>query len=170
MAATSALWELGARELRQLYLSREVSPVDVVQATLSRIDELNPSLNAYVEITAEVALGHARQAERAYAKRDGVQTPSLLGVPASIKDNLATRGIRTTMGSRLLADWVPEFDAAVVQRFRNAGIALLGKTNTSEFGWKGDAGNPLFGPTRNPWRLDRTSGGSSGGAAAAVAS
>jgi Asp-tRNA(Asn)/Glu-tRNA(Gln) amidotransferase A subunit family amidase len=91
-------------------------------------------------------------------------------VPVSIKDNLATDRIRTTMGSRLLQDWIPDFDAVVVEPIRAAGAVILGKTNTSEFGWKADAGNLLIGPTFNPWRLERTSGGSSGGAAAAVAS
>jgi aspartyl-tRNA(Asn)/glutamyl-tRNA(Gln) amidotransferase subunit A len=87
----------------------------------------------------------------------------------SIKDNLPTRGIPTTMGSRLLADWVPDRDAVAVERLRAGGAVLLGKTNTSEFGWKGDAGNLLAGPTCNPWNLDLTSGGSSGRAAAGTA-
>ena len=94
---------------------------------------------------------------------------ALCGVPVSIKDMIATRGVRTTMGSLVLQDWVPDFDSPVAERLRNAGATLLGKTTTCEFGWKADSGNRVVGPARNPWRPDRTPGGSSGGAAAAVA-
>jgi Asp-tRNA(Asn)/Glu-tRNA(Gln) amidotransferase A subunit family amidase len=169
--AAMALWQLTASELRQHYLARELSPVEVVKVILERIELFNPVLNAYILVAGDVARSHARSAEAVFARRDGAhENLPLLGVPASIKDNLATSGLRTTMGSRLLADWVPDFDAVVVERLRAAGAIVLGKTNTSEYGWKGDAGNLLVGPTRNPWQLDRSSGGSSGGAAAAVVS
>jgi aspartyl-tRNA(Asn)/glutamyl-tRNA(Gln) amidotransferase subunit A len=170
VASGPALWQLTASELRERYVAGSLSPVEVVDAILDRIELVNPALNAYVLITPDLARSQARAAESLFARRDGshVHLP-LLGIPASIKDNLATRGIRTTMGSRLLEHWVPDFDAVVVERLRAAGAVVLGKTNTSEFGWKGDAGNLLFGPTRNPWNRDRSSGGSSGGAAAAVA-
>lgn len=170
MTSGAALWQLTASELRERYVAGSLSPVEVVDAVLERIELVNPALGAYILITADLARSQARAAESLFARRDGshVHLP-LLGIPASIKDNLATRGIRTTMGSRLLEHWVPDFDAVVVERLRAAGAVVLGKTNTSEFGWKGDAGNLLFGPTRNPWNRDRSSGGSSGGAAAAVA-
>jgi aspartyl-tRNA(Asn)/glutamyl-tRNA(Gln) amidotransferase subunit A len=171
MAATLAVWQLTANELRRRYVARELSPVEVVEAILERIELVNPAINAYILVTSDLAMSQARAAEAAFARDDGShERLALLGVPASIKDNLATSGLRTTMGSRLLEDWIPDFDAAVVGRLRAAGAIVLGKTNTSEFGWKGDAGNLLFGPTRNPWQPDRSSGGSSGGAAAAVAS
>ena len=108
----------------------------------------------------------ATAAERAYA--DGTAGP-LAGVPVSIKDLTPTRGIRTARGSLIDPDWVPDFDAPIVERLYAAGAVMLGKTNTPELGWKGDSGNRVFGPSYNPWRLERTPGGSSGGAAAAVA-
>lgn len=171
MAATPAIWQLTAGELRRHYIARDLSPVETVETVLERIDLLNPQLSAYISVTSELARSQARSAEATFGRQDrSYEAFPLLGVPASIKDNLATRGLRTTMGSRLLEKWVPEFDAVVVERLRAAGAIVLGKTNTSEFGWKGDAGNLLIGPTRNPWQLERSSGGSSGGAAAAVAS
>ncbi len=163
-------WALSAAELRQHYLAGELSPVDVTQAILDRLDELNPTLNAFIHVTRDLALSQASLAERAFRRRESSpELLPLLGIPVSIKDNLPTRGIPTTMGSRLFENWVPHQDAAAVERLRAGGVVLLGKTNTSEFGWKGDAGNLLAGPTHNPWDLDRTSGGSSGGAAAAAA-
>jgi aspartyl-tRNA(Asn)/glutamyl-tRNA(Gln) amidotransferase subunit A len=166
-AASDELIHLSASELRRLYRSREVSPVDVTRAILDRIDKLNDSLNAFVTVAHEDALRQARRAERELAA-DPADKP-LLGVPVSFKDLTPTRGIRTTRGSLLWQDWVPDFDAPVVERARAAGAIVLGKTNTCEFGWKGDAGNRLVGPTYNPWNRARTAGGSSGGAAAAVA-
>ncbi|MFN8593398.1 MAG: amidase [Thermomicrobiales bacterium] len=159
------VWSTGT-ELIDLYKRRAVSPIEVTQAVLRRIEQINPALNAFVTITPELAMRQARDAERAYAQ--GTAGP-LAGVPVSIKDLTPTRGIRTTRGSLLSADWIPEDDAPVVERLYAAGAVMLGKTNTPELGWKGDSGNRVFGPTYNPWRRDRTAGGSSGGAAAAVA-
>ena len=163
--------QLTARELRAAYGARELSPVAVIEAVLGRIERLNGDLTAFVTVTADEALQAAAAAERVLCGGDGADGPggALCGVPISIKDMIVTRDVRTTIGSLLLADWVPEFDTPTSERLRAARAPLLGKTTTSEFGWKGDSGNRVNGPARNPWRLDRTAGGSSGGAAAAVA-
>ncbi len=155
-----------ATELVERYRTRELSPVEVTQAVLDRIERLNPPLNAFVTVTSERALADARRAEEAYINGD---PPPLAGVPTSIKDLVPTKGIRTTRGSLLEPNWVPDFDPVFVQRLYDAGIVMLGKTNTPEGGWKGETTNRVAGTTRNPWNLDRTPGGSSGGASAAVA-
>jgi aspartyl-tRNA(Asn)/glutamyl-tRNA(Gln) amidotransferase subunit A len=157
---------LSASELRDRYRTKALSPVEVTRAILDRIDRLNPVLNAFTVVTAELALEQAHAAERAYAAGDA---PPLAGIPISIKDLTPTRGIRTARGSLLNPDWVPDEDAPVVERLYAAGAVMLGKTNTPELGWKGDSGNRVFGPSFNPWDLTKTPGGSSGGAAAAVA-
>jgi aspartyl-tRNA(Asn)/glutamyl-tRNA(Gln) amidotransferase subunit A len=156
-----------ASELIERYRRRELSPVEVTTAVLERIDRINPTLNAFVTVTHDLALRNARDAERAYARGEA---GALAGVPVSIKDLTPTKGIRTARGSLLSADWVPEEDAPIVERLYAAGAVMLGKTNTPELGWKGDSGNRVFGPTFNPWNREKTAGGSSGGAAAAVAS
>jgi aspartyl-tRNA(Asn)/glutamyl-tRNA(Gln) amidotransferase subunit A len=157
---------LSAVDLRRHFIARELSPVEVTRATLRRIEDLNPALNAFVTITSDRALAEAHTAETQY--RSGGLPPPLAGIPGSLKDLTATKGVRTTRGSLLTADWVPDFDAPLVTRLRDAGMVLLGKTNTPELGWKGDSGNRVSGATHNPWRHGATPGGSSGGAAAAV--
>jgi aspartyl-tRNA(Asn)/glutamyl-tRNA(Gln) amidotransferase subunit A len=164
----SELVWLSANELLERYRARELSPVEATAAVLARIEALDPTLNAFVTVTPELALAAARAAERAYAGPE--PPPALCGVPVSVKDVVPTAGVRTTMGSRLFADWVPDADAPLVERLRGAGAVPLGKTTVPEFGWKGDSGNPVNGPARNPFDPARTAGGSSGGAAAAVAS
>jgi aspartyl-tRNA(Asn)/glutamyl-tRNA(Gln) amidotransferase subunit A len=159
---------LSALELRERYAKRELSPVEVVEEVLEQIERLNPALNAFVTPTPELAREQARSAEDAFRRSDTEGRP-LLGIPYSVKDTIVTKGIRTTMGSRTLADWVPDVDAPAVERCREAGGVMLGKTNSPEFGWKGETTNALFGSTSNPWDLALTPGGSSGGAAAAVA-
>jgi aspartyl-tRNA(Asn)/glutamyl-tRNA(Gln) amidotransferase subunit A len=161
IAWTSAL------ELRELYRSGELSPVEVTQATLDRIERINPSLNAIVYVTADAALDAARAAEDAY--RSGEVDRPLLGVPFTVKDNIQTKGIRSTLGSLMFKDFVPELDPPPVERSYAAGGVLLGKTNTPEFGWKGETTNRVYGTTYNPWNLELTPGGSSGGGSAAVA-
>ena len=165
MSDTSIPW-LSATELIAAYRARAISPVEVTEALLARIQRLNPTINAFTDITADLALQQARAAAEAY----GNGTAGLLaGVPVTIKDVAFTKGIRTARGSKIYADAVPEFDSPVVARTLEAGAVLLGKTTTPEFGWKGETSSPLTGATRNPWNLDRTPGGSSGGAAACVA-
>ena len=158
---------LSALDLRKLYQRREVSPVEVTRAVLSHIDQIDSTINAFVTVTPEMALEQARAAELAYGNSE--TPPPLAGIPVSLKDLTPTKGIRTTRGSLLSKDWVPEFDAPIVERLYAAGVVLLGKTNTPERGWKGDSGNRVVGPAQNPWKHGRTAGGSSGGAAAAVA-
>ena len=164
---TSDICYLSALELIDLYRKRELSPVEATDAVLDRIEHLNPQLNAYVTVTADLARRQARTAEQMYA--GGEEPPPLAGVPLSLKDLTPTRGIRTTRGSLLYKDWIPDYDAPVTERVYAAGAVLLGKTNTPEMGWKGDAGNRVVGPAHNPWKHGRTPGGSSGGAAAAIA-
>lgn len=167
MANEDFCW-LPATELAALIRRKKVSPVEVVQATLDRIDRLNPQLNAYVTLTRESALTEAGAAERALMKK-GVKLGPLHGVPFSVKDLVITKGVRTTFGTPLFRDNVPNEDAPFVERMKAAGAILIGKTNTPTFGWIGATHNLLFGATRNPWNLDCTPGGSSGGASAAVA-
>ena len=134
---------------------------------LRRISALNPSLNAYTTITAEQALESARAADQALLRGE-TQGP-LHGIPISIKDLEITKGIRSTAGSLLFKDHIPLQDSIVVERVRKSGAIILGKTNTPEFGFSGTTENRLGDACRNPWNTDRTSGGSSGGAGAAVA-
>jgi aspartyl-tRNA(Asn)/glutamyl-tRNA(Gln) amidotransferase subunit A len=158
---------LSATELVGRYGAGELSPVEVVEAVLERIGRLNPRLGAYCTVVEESARAEAKVAEA--KQRRGEPLGALHGVPVSIKDLTLTKGIRTTRGSLLFRDYVPDFDPPLVERLRAAGAIVLGKTNTPEFGWKGVTDNRLFPPSRNPWQLERTAGGSSGGAGAAVA-
>ncbi|MBI2287476.1 MAG: amidase, partial [Chloroflexi bacterium] len=134
---------------------------------LFRIERLNPKINAYCTLVAESARQQARVAEAKVMK--GEIAGPLHGVPISIKDLIFTRGIRTTGGSRIYQNFIPEQDAVVVERLKAAGAIIIGKTNTSEFGWTAITDNRLFGATRNPWNTGFNAGGSSGGAAASVA-
>jgi Asp-tRNA(Asn)/Glu-tRNA(Gln) amidotransferase A subunit family amidase len=156
-----------AASLAAAIARREVSPVEVVEATLARIARLQPALNAFVTVTAEEALAAARRAEERVMRGDPLGP--LHGVPVSAKDTLWTAGVRTTMGSAIHADFVPPADAAVVARLRAAGAILVGKTTTPEYAHKGVTDSPLLGVTRNPWSPAHTCGGSSGGAAVAAA-
>ncbi|HEY7030388.1 MAG TPA: amidase [Thermomicrobiales bacterium] len=152
-------------EIAEQIRTRAVSPVEVVEASLRRADELSPSLNAYITVLGERAVAEAREAEREIAV--GNYRGPLHGVPVSVKDIFATKGVRTTSGSRILADFVPDEDATVVRRLREAGAILIAKANTFQFACSPP--HPDFGPTRNPWDLSRTTRGSSSGSAAAVA-
>lgn len=166
--ATSELTWLPATTLAGLIRRRKVSPVEVVDAVLERIEKLNPRLNAFVTLTAEQARRDARAAERALGRRSARPGP-LHGVPFAVKDLVITRGVRTTFGTPLYRDHVPTEDAPMVARLRAAGGIMLGKTNTPTFGWIGATHNLVFGVTRNPWNPALTPGGSSGGASAACA-
>ena len=160
-----------AAELARLVASRKLSPVELVDATLGRIERSQPTLNAFITICADEARAAAREAEAAAmrgAKGDHKLGP-LHGVPFAVKDLVNTKGVRTSFGSFALADNVPAADSPAVARLKAAGAILVGKTTTPEFGHKCFTEAPLFGRTANPWDLSRTCGGSSGGAAAAVA-
>lgn len=156
-----------ATQLAAAIRAKDLSPVEVIDAFLARIERLNPELNAYCTLTAESARTTAREAEATVLQ--GAASGPLHGVPFSLKDLTPTKGIRTTFGSKIFEHHVPTEDAILVERLRAAGGILLGKTNTPEFGCKGMTDNKVFGTTYNPWNLERTPGGSSGGAGAAVA-
>src|SRR5262245_36873514 len=167
MTTTRDLTFTPAVELARLYRRRAVSPLEVVQAALTRIDAVNPQVNAFVTLVRDEALREARRATA--AMRRGRVLPPLFGVPVGIKDVTPTKGILTTYGSTLFKDHVPDVDALVVERLRAAGAIVLGKTNTPEFAFGPNTVNAVFGATRNPWNLALTAGGSSGGSAAALA-
>jgi aspartyl-tRNA(Asn)/glutamyl-tRNA(Gln) amidotransferase subunit A len=154
------------RELGARYRRRELSPVEVTHALLDRIERLDPVLHAFVTPTADRALADARAAEEALGRGDG---RALLGIPVAHKDIYLTRGIRTTGGSALLAEWIPEDDATCVRRWREAGTVLLGKLITHEFAFGIQLPGHRFPPARNPWNLDHIPGGSSSGSGAALA-
>ncbi len=166
MTSEELCW-MTAADLAAAIRKKRVSPVEVVEALLGRIDKTR-SLNAYVTVDAEGARAAAKAAERALM-RHGARLGALHGVPFSVKDLVATRGVRTTFGTPLYRDHVPTEDAPTVERLKAAGAIMIGKTNTPTFGWVGITDNLLFGATPNPWSLRRTPGGSSGGAGAAVA-
>jgi aspartyl-tRNA(Asn)/glutamyl-tRNA(Gln) amidotransferase subunit A len=167
MANDELCW-MSAAALAAAIRRKKLSPVEVTRAVLDRIERVNPRLNAYVTLTVDQALRDARAAERAVGKK-GARLGPLHGVPFSTKDLVITKGVRTTFGTRFFADNVPTEDAPMVARMKAAGGIQLGKTNTPTFGWIGATHNLVFGVTRNPWNTDRTPGGSSGGASAAVA-
>src|SRR5882724_3937026 len=156
-----------AVELVKLYRTRKASPLEAMASLLARIDAVNPQVNAIVTLAREAALWEARRATAALKR--GAALPPLFGIPVGIKDVTPTRGLRTTFGSTLFQDHVPEEDALVVRRLRDAGAIIIGKTNTPEFAFGPNTVNTVFGATRNPWNLALTSGGSSGGSAAALA-
>ncbi len=156
-----------AHQIAELVKNKKISPVEVIETFIRRIEEINPKINAYCTVAGDYALEKARQAEEAVMS--GGPVGALHGVPVSIKDVTLTKGIRTTFGSKLYKDYVPDVDSAVVERLKAAGAIILGKTNTPEFAAGGSTYNDLFGATCTPWNLDYNSGGSSGGSAAAIA-
>jgi len=164
---TNELCYLPATQLADLVRRKELSPTEVVEAFLSRIEEVNPKLTAYCTIASEQARKAAREAEAKQSR--GEDLGVLHGVPIGIKDLTPTAGIRTTYGSHIYENNVPAQDAVLVEKLKAAGAIVLGKTNTPEFGAGANTFNDIFGPTRNPWRLTHTPAGSSGGSAAALA-
>jgi amidase len=161
------LHDLTALEQAAAVRSREVSPTELVEHALRRVEALDAGLGAFLTVTPERALAGARRAEQRL--REGGELPPLLGVPTAVKDLNNTAGVRTTFGSTVLADNVPTVDDAVVTRLAEAGTISIGKTNTPEFGFPCYTDNALVGPARCPWDPGRLAGGSSGGAAVAVA-
>ena len=164
MPVSIDLSRLSAVELRDLVRKRKVSPVEILDAHLVAIARLNPQFNAIVTLVEDQARAAAKKAEQ----ESGEGLP-LNGLPVVIKDVTLTKGIRTTFGSPLYRDFVPDEDAAVVERLRKAGAIILGKTNTPEFATGANTVNELFGATRNPWNPALSPAGSSGGSAVAVA-
>lgn len=164
---TSEICYLTATELARRIRTKEISAQQVMQAHLAQIERLNPKVNAVVTLVADRAMDGARAADRAIAKGD--KLGPLHGLPIAHKDLVDTEGIRTTKGSRIFTDNVPSQDALIVERLKKAGAITIGKTNTPEFGAGSQTFNEVFGQTLNPYNLSKTCGGSSGGAAVALA-
>lgn len=160
------LLDLSLADAARMVRTKEISPVDLTDAALKRIETLNPDLRAFISVY-EQAREVAKGAE--IMMMAGHSLGPLHGIPIGLKDNIALKGLTTTAGSKILADWLPDADATVAARLRSAGAILIGKTNMHEFAWGGTSDNPHYGAVRNPWNLDRFPAGSSGGSGAAVA-
>ncbi len=165
------LCDLDATELVRLVRERKVSATELLDAHLARIERVNPTLNAIVTCVPDLARATARRTDESLSRGSARGTPPglLTGLPTAVKDLVQTAGIRTTFGSLVYRDHVPTQDALVVERLKAAGATILGKTNSPEFGAGSQTFNSVFGATRNPYDPARTCGGSSGGAAVAVA-
>src|SRR2546426_6682836 len=164
---TNDLAFLSLTELSELIRARKASPVEVTRIILERIEKLNPALNAYITVTRDVAMKSAQEAESEIQQKKW--RGPLHGVPVAVKDLFDTAGIKTTAGSAVFKDRVPDKDAEVIRKLKAAGAVLVGKTNMHEFAFGGSSLVTYFGGVHNPWDLGRIAGGSSGGSAAAVA-
>ena len=162
----SELWELAAHEAQEGLRARAFSAVELTESVLDRVDAVEPRVNAYITRTDEVAREQAREADARFAA--GTATP-LTGIPFAVKDLIVTKGVRTTAGSRMLADFIPPYDSHVYEQLKRAGAVMVGKANMDEFAMGSSTEHSAFGPTGNPWDTARVPGGSSGGSAAAVA-
>src|SRR4030042_5054361 len=161
------LWRLCGLELRRMIAAKEVKPSEIMAVILARIEKLNPKLNAFCTITQDSAMAEPRQADEKLIH--GKNKGPLFGLPVSIKDLVLTKGIRTTFASKMHENFIPDQDEVVVERLKAAGAIIIGKTNTCEYGYKAVTDSPLWGITRNPWNLEMTPAGSSGGDRAAGA-
>ena len=159
--------DLSARDLAGRFAAGDLSAQEIASAAFARLDALDPQLGAFLTVTREPALARARDLDA--RRRAGEPLGPLAGVPVAVKDNICTRGVPTTCASRILAGFVPPYDATVVQKLLTAGAVIVGKTNMDEFAMGSSTENSSVRPTRNPWNLETVPGGSSGGSAAAVA-
>jgi aspartyl-tRNA(Asn)/glutamyl-tRNA(Gln) amidotransferase subunit A len=167
MAATNQICQLDTITLARAVAAKELSPVEVVEAVLGQLDQLDPTLHMFATVVPDQARDAAKRIETEIAA--GREVGPLAGVPTGVKDLIYTKGIRTASGSHAYADFVPDEDDVVVERIKAADAVVIGKTQVPEFGYSGTGQTPLAEPTRNPWNLERTSGGSSAGTGAAVA-
>ena len=161
------IYELTAHQLREKILAGQVSAEEAAKSYLDRIERLDPTIHAYVTVDAEGAIARAREIDARLAR--GEQPGGLCGLPIAVKDNICTLGIRTTCSSKILENFVPPYQATVVEQILAEGAVILGKTNLDEFAMGSSTENSAFAPTRNPWDTTRIPGGSSGGSAAAIA-
>ena len=161
------LYKLTAHELHEKLVNKEVSSVELTNAVYERIDAVEDKVNAYVTLDKENALAQAAKVDAKIAA--GQQIAPLAGVPGAIKDNISTKGLRTTCSSKMLSNLIPIYDAHVIEKLRADETIFLGKTNMDEFAMGSTTESSFFGATHNPWNLDRVPGGSSGGSAAAIA-
>jgi aspartyl-tRNA(Asn)/glutamyl-tRNA(Gln) amidotransferase subunit A len=159
---------LTVKHVSKLIASREISCLELIDATIERIEKLNPKLNAFITILGESAKREAKHADSLI--KQGKYLGPLHGIPISLKDLIYVKGVRSTSGSKILADFVPNYDSTVTRKLRKAGAIIVGTNNTHEFACGITNINPHYGPSRNPWDIDRMSGGSSGGSAVAVSS
>ena len=166
--APSEILELSLNDLSWLIAGRQLSSAEAVTAALTQLERLEGKLNAFITVLGDQARAEAKKADEEIGR--GNYRGALHGVPVTIKDMFNTKGVRTTGGSKILQDWIPDTDSTLVERLHAAGAIIIGKTNLDEFGHGGTSTLSHFGPVHNPWHLDRIAGGSSGGSAAAVAS
>src|SRR2546426_1391454 len=166
-AAARDLYQHTLLEAAQLVEKRKVLPLELTDAVLKQIERAEPKINAFITVVADQARAVAKAHEAMIAA--GYYMGPLHGLPIALKDNLYTKGIRSTAGSKVLGDFVPDEDATVTARLKASGAVIVGKTNMHEFAWGGTTDNPHYGPTRNPWNPERFPAGSSGGSGAAVA-
>ena len=166
--APSEILELSLNDLSWLIAGRQLSSAEAVTAALTQLERLEGKLNAFITVLGDQARAEAKKADEEIGR--GNSRGALHGVPVTIKDMFNTKGVRTTGGSKILQDWIPDTDSTLVERLHAAGAIIVGKTNLDEFGHGGTSTLSHFGPVHNPWHLDRIAGGSSGGSAAAVAS
>ena len=167
MSPSGNPWTSTATELVARLRSGDLSATELTRSLLDRIEQVESDVRAFITVTPEVALGKARAVDDARAR--GEDPGPIAGVPIAVKDIIATRGIRTTAGSKILHNYVPPYSATVASRLDSAGLPMLGKTNLDEFAMGSSTENSAWFPTHNPWDLQRVPGGSSGGSAAAVA-
>ena len=154
-------------DLRQKLKSGEVSSKELVQEKINRIAELDPTLNSFLTVNSEQALNYAQYIDE--KRLSGEDLPPLAGIPLAIKDNLCTKGIKTTCASKILGEFVPPYESTVTERLLKSGAVMIGKTNMDEFAMGSSTETSAFGPTLNPWDITKVPGGSSGGSAASVA-
>ncbi|KJS46751.1 MAG: glutamyl-tRNA amidotransferase, partial [Peptococcaceae bacterium BRH_c23] len=159
--------EKSISEQHELLVHKDVSATELTKAYIERIHSLEPDLQAYLTVLEDQALAQAAEVDRKIAQREALSP--LEGIPMAMKDNMCTEGVRTSCGSKMLENFIPPYNATVTDRLRNAGTILLGKLNMDEFAMGSSTENSYFAKTRNPWDLEYVPGGSSGGAAVAVA-